>query len=88
MVCCNGVYIALWSILNNLRDLEQDRAVSKRTLATIMGRRYANLEYYRLVGGTYYCTSGIGATWLLSSVHPYHPRYNPISSCALLPSRC
>lgn len=38
---------------NNLRDLEHDRAVGKRTLATIVGRRYANLEYYGLVGGTY-----------------------------------
>lgn len=39
--------------VNNLRDLENDRAVGKRTLATLVGRPYANIEYYILVGGAY-----------------------------------
>ncbi len=38
---------------NNLRDLEHDRLVGKRTLATLVGRRYANIEYYVLIGATY-----------------------------------
>ncbi len=38
---------------NNLRDLENDRAVGKRTVATMLGREKANWEYYALVGGTY-----------------------------------
>lgn len=38
---------------NNLRDLESDRRIGKRTLATLFGREGANVEYYVLVGGTY-----------------------------------
>lgn len=38
---------------NNLRDLETDRAVGKRTVATMLGRERANWEYYGLVGGAY-----------------------------------
>ncbi|MBA3943829.1 MAG: 1,4-dihydroxy-2-naphthoate octaprenyltransferase [Herpetosiphonaceae bacterium] len=38
---------------NNLRDLDSDRQIGKRTLATLFGRAGANLEYYVLVGGTY-----------------------------------
>lgn len=38
---------------NNLRDLEHDRSVGKRTLATYFGREKANIEYYVLVGGTF-----------------------------------
>lgn len=38
---------------NNLRDLEHDRAVGKRTIATLVGRQKANIEYYVLVGGTF-----------------------------------
>lgn len=39
---------------NNLRDLENDRQVGKRTLATLIGRKYANIEYYVLVSGAYF----------------------------------
>ncbi|MCU0514893.1 MAG: 1,4-dihydroxy-2-naphthoate octaprenyltransferase [Anaerolineae bacterium] len=38
---------------NNIRDLEADRAVHKRTLAVIFGRDVARLEYRVLVIGTY-----------------------------------
>lgn len=38
---------------NNLRDLDSDRAKGKRTLATFIGRRPANWEYYLLIAGTY-----------------------------------
>ena len=38
---------------NNVRDLEADRAVNKRTLAVIFGRNFARAEYFGLVGGAY-----------------------------------
>jgi 1,4-dihydroxy-2-naphthoate polyprenyltransferase len=38
---------------NNLRDIDSDRKIGKRTLATLLGRDGANKEYYVLVGGTY-----------------------------------
>ncbi|MCI0710400.1 MAG: 1,4-dihydroxy-2-naphthoate octaprenyltransferase [Chloroflexi bacterium] len=41
---------------NNIRDIESDREVGKRTLATIFGKRFANIEYFVLVGGAYVLT--------------------------------
>ena len=38
---------------NNIRDLEADRAVNKRTLAVMFGRQIANHEYAFLVLGAY-----------------------------------
>ena len=38
---------------NNMRDIEDDRRTGKRTIATIIGRRWANREYYALVGAAY-----------------------------------
>jgi 1,4-dihydroxy-2-naphthoate octaprenyltransferase len=38
---------------NNIRDIDADRAVNKRTLAVIFGLRFARAEYVFLVGGTY-----------------------------------
>jgi 1,4-dihydroxy-2-naphthoate octaprenyltransferase len=38
---------------NNIRDMDADRAVNKRTLAVIFGLRFARAEYLFLVGGTY-----------------------------------
>ena len=38
---------------NNMRDLEEDLANNKRTLANIFGRRASRWEYYLLVGGSY-----------------------------------
>ena len=38
---------------NNIRDMEADRAVNKRTLAVRFGLRYARAEYIVLVAGTY-----------------------------------
>ncbi|HMO58314.1 MAG TPA: 1,4-dihydroxy-2-naphthoate octaprenyltransferase [Roseiflexaceae bacterium] len=48
-----GFLVAAILHANNLRDLETDRASGKRTLATILGRSGAQLEYYLLVGGAY-----------------------------------
>jgi 1,4-dihydroxy-2-naphthoate polyprenyltransferase len=38
---------------NNLRDMDADRAVNKRTLAVLLGRDAARIEYMLLVGGAY-----------------------------------
>ena len=38
---------------NNIRDMDADRAVNKRTLAVRFGLRFARAEYVVLVGGTY-----------------------------------
>jgi 1,4-dihydroxy-2-naphthoate polyprenyltransferase len=38
---------------NNLRDIDDDRQHGKRTLATILGHRHANWEYYLLIAATY-----------------------------------
>jgi 1,4-dihydroxy-2-naphthoate polyprenyltransferase len=38
---------------NNLRDIENDRRHGKRTLATLIGRRAATVEYGALIGATY-----------------------------------
>lgn len=44
---------------NNLRDLEADRAVNKRTLAVLLGRDGGRLEYMVLVGGAYAALAGL-----------------------------
>ena len=48
-----GFLVAAILHANNLRDLESDRTIGKRTLATLLGREGANMEYYLLIGGTY-----------------------------------
>ncbi|MDQ6695758.1 MAG: 1,4-dihydroxy-2-naphthoate octaprenyltransferase [Chloroflexota bacterium] len=48
-----GFLVAAILHANNLRDLESDRRIGKRTLATLLGRLGANREYYFLIGGTY-----------------------------------
>ncbi|MBC8075387.1 MAG: 1,4-dihydroxy-2-naphthoate octaprenyltransferase, partial [Chloroflexales bacterium] len=48
-----GFLVAAILHANNLRDLDIDRQFGKRTLATLLGRAGANVEYYTLIGGTY-----------------------------------
>jgi 1,4-dihydroxy-2-naphthoate polyprenyltransferase len=38
---------------NNLRDIDNDRATNKRTIATLIGRTWANREMYLLLAGAY-----------------------------------
>jgi 1,4-dihydroxy-2-naphthoate octaprenyltransferase len=40
-------------VVNNLRDIETDRAANKRTLAVLIGRGPTRAEYLALVGGAY-----------------------------------
>jgi 1,4-dihydroxy-2-naphthoate octaprenyltransferase len=48
-----GLLVAAILHANNLRDMDTDRQFGKRTLATLLGRSGARIEYYVLVGGTY-----------------------------------
>lgn len=43
---------------NNLRDLDHDRAVGKRTLAVILGRRAAEAEFWLLLAAAYLALVG------------------------------
>jgi 1,4-dihydroxy-2-naphthoate octaprenyltransferase len=46
---------------NNLRDIEVDREHGKRTVATVIGREWANREMYALLAATYV---SLVAAWL------------------------
>lgn len=48
-----GFLVAAILHANNLRDMDVDRQFGKRTLALLLGRAGANMEYYFLIGATY-----------------------------------
>jgi 1,4-dihydroxy-2-naphthoate octaprenyltransferase len=48
-----GLMVAAILHANNVRDIESDRAVNKRTLAVLLGLRAARWEYRLLVTGAY-----------------------------------
>jgi 1,4-dihydroxy-2-naphthoate octaprenyltransferase len=48
-----GLLVAAILHVNNMRDIESDRANNKRTLANLLGRSASRWEYYFLVGGSY-----------------------------------
>lgn len=50
---------------NNIRDIDADRAVDKRTLAVIFGLRFARFEYLFLVLGAYISQAALVAAGLL-----------------------
>jgi len=57
-----GLLVAVILHANNVRDIELDRAASKTTLATLLGRRGATIEYWLLVGGSYVATLAVIST--------------------------
>jgi 1,4-dihydroxy-2-naphthoate polyprenyltransferase len=63
-----GLIVAAILHANNLRDLEQDRLVGKRTLATLLGRQRANWEYYVLVSSAYILLVG----YVLINMAPWY----------------
>ncbi len=48
-----GCLVAAILHANNIRDLDDDRALGKQTLATIVGPRWAKVELAALIGGAY-----------------------------------
>jgi 1,4-dihydroxy-2-naphthoate polyprenyltransferase len=48
-----GCLVAAILHANNIRDLDDDRALGKQTLATIVGPTWAKVEFDALVGGAY-----------------------------------
>lgn len=48
-----GLMVAAILHANNIRDIDSDRAVNKRTLAVLLGLRAARIEYIVLVAGAY-----------------------------------
>lgn len=48
-----GLLVTAILVVNNLRDLETDRAAGKRTLAVRIGRRATRIEYALLLGTAY-----------------------------------
>ena len=53
---------------NNIRDMEADRAVNKRTLAVIFGLRFARAEFIFLVIGAYVAQALVVAAGLMPSI--------------------
>ncbi len=48
-----GWLIVAILVVNNLRDIEADRVVGKRTMAVRLGERWTRIEYLILLGGSY-----------------------------------
>lgn len=59
-----GLHVAAILHANNIRDLADDRALGKRTLATIVGLDWAKREYDALVWGAFALTAAYIATGL------------------------
>lgn len=60
-----GLMVAAILHANNIRDLDADRAVNKRTLAVLLGLRAARLEYLLLVGGAYMLVGVLAALTII-----------------------
>jgi len=52
-----GLLITAIIVVNNLRDIEQDRVAGKRTVAVRIGVRYTRLEYALCVAAAYACVA-------------------------------
>lgn len=48
-----GLTVTAILVVNNVRDIETDRAASKFTLAVYLGRRLARYQYVLFIGGAY-----------------------------------
>jgi 1,4-dihydroxy-2-naphthoate octaprenyltransferase len=73
-----GCLVAVILHANNIRDIELDRAARKVTLATLLGRKAADVEYILLVSGAYLGAGALVATdaglWPVLSVVATLPR--------------
>src|SRR5215472_10332778 len=62
-----GLVVTAILVVNNLRDLDTDRAVGKRTLAVRVGRSATRVEYVLLLLGAYLVPLGL---WLAGTHSP------------------
>ena len=62
-----GLLIAAILVVNNLRDIDTDRAAGKRTLAVVVGPRWSRIEYGLLVAMAY---SIPVVMWMISASSP------------------
>lgn len=67
-----GLLVVAILVVNNLRDIESDRRVGKRTLAVRWGERGAQIEYALMLAGAYLSPwvmflMGVGSLWTLLS---------------------
>jgi 1,4-dihydroxy-2-naphthoate octaprenyltransferase len=60
-----GCLVAAILHANNIRDLDDDRALGKQTLATLVGPRWAKIELDVLLGGAFVALIGAVAARLL-----------------------
>ena len=68
-----GCLVTAILVVNNLRDLETDRAAGKRTLAVLLGDRATRIEYAALVAAAFISTAifaaaGVLPIWSLSAL--------------------
>jgi 1,4-dihydroxy-2-naphthoate octaprenyltransferase len=63
-----GCLIAAILVVNNLRDIETDRAAGKRTLAVRIGREATRLEYLLFLGIAYLTPVGL---WIAGMTGPW-----------------
>jgi 1,4-dihydroxy-2-naphthoate octaprenyltransferase len=57
-----GCLVTAILVVNNLRDIETDRRVGKRTLAVVVGRQATRMEYVALLLVAYGVSVGFGLT--------------------------
>jgi 1,4-dihydroxy-2-naphthoate polyprenyltransferase len=69
-----GCLVAAILHANNIRDIDLDQRAGKVTLATLLGRRRANIEYLGLIGGAFAAT----ALWIA-----VEPRVWPVALVVL-----
>ncbi len=67
-----GLLIVAILVVNNIRDIETDRAAGKMTLAVLLGRRGAQIEYFLMLVGAYLAPfllwiTGLVPPWALLS---------------------
>jgi 1,4-dihydroxy-2-naphthoate octaprenyltransferase len=54
-----GFLVTAILLANNIRDIDEDRAAGKATLATILGRRSANQLYTALLFSSFLASAGL-----------------------------
>lgn len=62
MAAAIGAIITAILVVNNLRDIEQDRAVDKRTIAVRIGTRASMWEYAALMASAYAIVTALVAS--------------------------